>query len=230
MENHKMALLSCTNLVKSYFDGNRELKILKGVDLQVEYNQSVSIMGASGCGKSTLLNIIGQIDNSEQGQIILEGQNLSILKTNQLDKIRNKKIGLVFQSYHLIPELTAIENVMLPFYTSKHPFSFRKICQTNAENLLKKVGLMERKEHKPSKLSGGEQQRVAIARALLFTPPLLLCDEPTGHLDQSTGRMVLDLLLDLQKSTGISMIIVTHDPIIASKTDKQKQLIEGKII
>ena len=223
-------LLECHKIEKSYFDGNQKLTVLKDLDFQIENKMSVSIMGSSGCGKSTFLNILGQIDKPDKGQILLEGQDLTNVKDSSLNFIRNKKLGLIYQAYHLVPELTALENVMLPFYASNHSPSFKKICEKNAHSLLAKVGLDARKTHKPHKLSGGEQQRVAIARALLFTPPLLLCDEPTGHLDQTTGKMILDLLLDLQRTIGISMIIVTHDPQIAAQTNIQKQLIDGKII
>lgn len=222
--------LESQSIEKSYFDGNRKLDILKGVDLQIQNGEFVAIMGASGCGKSTLLNILGLIDKPSKGELWIEGEKVSSLKNRSIDLLRNKKIGLVFQAYHLIPELTAIENVMLPYFTSNNGSSLKKVCEKNAEALLELVGLSHRQNHFPSQLSGGEQQRVAIARSLLFTPPLLLCDEPTGHLDQSTGKLIIDLLIELQTKFKISMIIVTHDQNIASVANRKLTLENGKIL
>lgn len=221
--------LESLQVEKSYFDGDRKLEILKGVNLQVKQGEFVAIMGASGCGKSTLLNIFGLIDKPTNGEIWIDGEKVSTLSNSSIDLLRNKKIGLVFQAYHLIPELNAKENVMLPYYTSNNGSSLKKTCENNANTLLDLVGLSQRKGHFPAQLSGGEQQRVAIARALLFTPPLLLCDEPTGHLDQSTGKLIIDLLVDLQAKFNIAMVLVTHDPIIASRANRQLTLENGKI-
>lgn len=222
-------VLECHSLEKFYFDGNRKLDILKGVNLELQKGEFVAIMGASGCGKSTLLNILGLIDKASSGEIWIEGENISKMNNSSTDLTRNKKIGLVFQAYHLIPELNAIENVMLPYYASKNGSSIKKICEKNATNLLDLVGLSHRKNHFPSELSGGEQQRVAIARSLLFSPPILLCDEPTGHLDQSTAKVIIDLLVELQKKFHIAMIIVTHDNQIASVANRQLTLENGKV-
>lgn len=221
--------LECQIIEKSYFDGDRKLEILKGINLIVQKGEFLAIMGVSGCGKSTLLNILGLIDKPSSGELWIEGKKVSTLNNKSIDLIRNKKIGLVFQAYHLIPELNALENVMLPYYASNNGSELKKVCEKNAQTLLDLVGLSHRKGHLPAQLSGGEQQRVAIARALLFTPPLLLCDEPTGHLDQSTGKSIIDLLVELQNKFRIAMVIVTHDPRIAARANRQVTLENGKI-
>lgn len=222
--------LSCKAIEKFYFDGDSKLSILKGVTLELRQGEFLAIMGASGCGKSTLLNILGLIDTPSSGELWVDGENVSSLTVSNQNQIRNKKIGLVFQSYHLIPELNAFENVMLPYYASSNSNIIKSYCEKNANQLLDIVGLSKRKTHLPPQLSGGEQQRVAIARALLFTPPILLCDEPTGHLDQSTGKLIIELLVDLQKKFNVSMIIMTHDPKIATVADKSLTLASGIII
>jgi lipoprotein-releasing system ATP-binding protein len=221
--------LECKLIEKSYFDGDRELNILKKVSFQVQHGEFIAIMGASGCGKSTLLNILGLIDQPSKGELWINGKQTNILSQKSLELARNKQIGLVFQAYHLIPELNALENVLLPYFTSNNNSSLKKICEKNANLLLELVGLSHRKSHFPSQLSGGEQQRVAIARSLLFTPPLLLCDEPTGHLDQSTGKMIIDLLVDLQRKFNIAMIIMTHDANISTVANRQLKLADGKV-
>ena len=221
--------LECKLIEKSYFDGDRELNILKKVSFQVQHGEFIAIMGASGCGKSTLLNILGLIDQPSKGELWINGEQTNTLSQKSLELTRNKQIGLVFQAYHLIPELNALENVLLPYFTSNNNSSLKKICEKNANLLLELVGLSHRKSHFPSQLSGGEQQRVAIARALLFTPPLLLCDEPTGHLDQSTGKMIIDLLVELQRKFNIAMIIMTHDANISTVANRQLKLADGKV-
>ena len=221
--------LECKLIEKSYFDGDRELNILKKVSFQVQNGEFIAIMGASGCGKSTLLNILGLIDQPSKGELWINGEQTNTLSQKSLELTRNKQIGLVFQAYHLIPELNALENVLLPYFTSNNNSSLKKICEKNANLLLELVGLSHRKSHFPSQLSGGEQQRVAIARALLFTPPLLLCDEPTGHLDQSTGKMIIDLLVELQRKFNIAMIIMTHDANISTVANRQLKLADGKV-
>jgi ABC-type lipoprotein export system ATPase subunit len=223
------SVLSCKSIEKSYFDGDSKLSILKGVTLDLYQGEFLAIMGASGCGKSTLLNILGLIDAPSAGELWVDGDTIQTMSIANQNQTRNKKIGLVFQSYHLIPELNALENVMLPFYASNNSKIIKSICEKNAHHLLELVGLAKRKTHFPLQLSGGEQQRVAIARALLFTPPILLCDEPTGHLDQSTGKLIIELLVDLQKKFQVSMIIMTHDANIANVADKSLTL-EGGII
>lgn len=223
-------VLSCKSIEKFYFDGDSKLSILKGVSLDLKQGEFLAIMGASGCGKSTLLNILGLIDAPSAGDLWIDGDNVRSMSVANQNQTRNKKIGLVFQSYHLIPELNALENVMLPYYASNNSSLIKTICEKNAHHLLELVGLSKRKTHFPLQLSGGEQQRVAIARALLFTPPILLCDEPTGHLDQSTGKLIIELLVDLQKKFKVSMIIMTHDSKIANVADKSLTLAGGIII
>jgi lipoprotein-releasing system ATP-binding protein len=211
------SILSCKNIQKSYNDGNRELKILLGVDLEVREGEILAISGPSGVGKSTLLHIMGTLDTPTSGDVLYQGRALSSMGRNEINRIRNEEIGFVFQFYHLLPEFTALENVMMPAICKG---ASRKIAATRAEELLHTVGLAERMTHKPGQLSGGEQQRVAIARALYNKPSVVLSDEPTGNLDENTGGSIIDLIWKLNEEHGVTLVIVTHDDSLAAKAHR----------
>ena len=220
-------VLECRQVVKSFYDGSRELRILRGIDLAIEYGKIHVISGHSGAGKSTLLHIIGTLDRPTSGSILFHGDDLARLSKGAIDRIRNEEIGFVFQFYHLLPEFTALENVMMPGICKGRD---RGECASRAEELLTKVGLAERMTHKPGKLSGGEQQRVAIARALFNKPSVVLADEPTGNLDEQTGAEIVDLLWSLNASENLTLIVVSHDLDLAQRADTWFQLYDGVTI
>lgn len=217
-------VMECRQVTKSFFDGNRELRILRGVDLAVPERQILAISGSSGVGKSTLLHIMGTLDRPTSGEVLFGGNPLMKMSRNAINRIRNEEIGFVFQFYHLLPEFTALENTMMPGLARGRS---RKECTPRAEELLTKVGLAERMTHKPGELSGGEHQRVAIARALYQEPSVILADEPTGNLDEITGEGIVKLLWDLNESEGVTLVIVTHDSELASRAHHQIRLHEG---
>ncbi|MBI4556705.1 MAG: ABC transporter ATP-binding protein [Candidatus Hydrogenedentes bacterium] len=217
-------VIECRTLVKSYHDGDRELRILRGVDLIVNEGEILVITGPSGVGKSTLLHLIGTLDTPTEGDILFRGVSLAGMGRAAVNRIRNQEIGFVFQFYHLLPEFTAFENVMMPALCHG---SSRSSLQERAVELLTKVGLGERMTHKPGQLSGGEQQRVAVARALFNEPSVILADEPTGNLDEATGEGILDLLWRLNRSEKMTLVIVTHDETLAAKGDRWVHLHEG---
>jgi lipoprotein-releasing system ATP-binding protein len=219
-------MLEAHNLHKTYNNGTKELHVLKGIDLKVEKSQVVSILGPSGAGKSTLLHLLGGLDRPTEGKIYLEGVDLYNISDEGRAKIRNEKVGFVFQFYHLLPEFSALENVFFPALISGKK---KRDLIEQAEQLLENVGLKDRLKHKPNQLSGGEQQRVAIARALMNNPELLLCDEPTGNLDSDTGRRICELLWWLNEKTKKTLIIVTHEEIIAREADRVIHIHDGKI-
>ena len=220
----KQVLIECRKLVKSFHDGTRELRILRGLDLTVYEGESLAISGPSGVGKSTLLHIIGTLDRPTDGEVLFRGKSYAEMGTASVNRIRNKEIGFVFQFYHLLPEFTAFENVMMP---SLCRGVRRSVCASRAGELLTKVGLAERMTHKPGMLSGGEQQRVAIARALFNKPSVVLADEPTGNLDEKTGQDIVELLWNLNRSEGMTLVLVTHDDALASRADRWAYLHEG---
>ena len=220
-------VLECRQVVKTFYDGSRELRILRGIDLVIEYGKIHVISGHSGAGKSTLLHIIGTLDRPTSGSILFHGDDLARLSKGAIDRIRNEEIGFVFQFYHLLPEFTALENVMMPGICKGRD---RGECASRAEELLTKVGLAERMTHKPGKLSGGEQQRVAIARALFNKPSVVLADEPTGNLDEQTGAEIVDLLWSLNASENLTLIVVSHDLDLAQRADTWFQLYDGVTI
>src|SRR5436190_5723765 len=201
------------------------VQILKGIDLEVEKGQFVAIMGASGSGKSTLLGLLAGLDSPTSGQILLDSEDITGLEEDQLALLRGRKVGFVFQSYQLIPTLTAEENVLLPLELAGGARDGRG----RARELLESVGLLDRRDHYPVQLSGGEQQRVALARAFVMRPPILMADEPTGNLDTKNGRLVLDLLLQLNQREKATLLLVTHDQQLASHADRRITLRDGSI-
>jgi putative ABC transport system ATP-binding protein len=200
--------------------------ILKGIDLEIPRGQFAAIMGPSGSGKSTLLGLIAGLDSPTTGQILLDGEDITALEEDQMAVLRGRKIGFVFQSYHLIPTLTAEENILLPLELAGNGHGGRK----RATELLERVGLGSRRDHYPVQLSGGEQQRVALARAFALQPPILLADEPTGNLDSVNGQAVLDLMLAFNREQGATMVLVTHEESIASCADRRILLRDGLVV
>ena len=220
-------LIKLENVWKIYQLGKVELTVLKEINFEINRGSFVSIIGPSGSGKSTLLNIIGCLDIPTKGKIFLDGQDIQKLSEDELAKIRGKKIGFVFQQFNLLPNLTAIENVVLPMVFQKIPEEKRF---GRAKKLLEMVGLGERIFHKPAELSGGEQQRVAIARALANNPEMLITDEPTGNLDSKSGEMIMEILKELYQKGERTIIVVTHDPQIASFSKEIVHIKDGQIV
>jgi lipoprotein-releasing system ATP-binding protein len=215
-------MISCKDIEKSY--GN--VKVLKGVSMEVKMGEIVAITGKSGAGKSTLLHILGTLDLPDSGLVLFEDKNITGLKGDALAKFRNEKIGFVFQFHHLLPEFTALENVMIPgFIGKKNPDALQK----KAQELLAFVGLSDRTHHKPNALSGGEQQRVAIARALINDPLLILADEPTGNLDTKTSEEIHQLLLGLKNKFNPAIVLVTHNPTLSNLCDCNYLMKDGQI-
>ncbi len=212
-------------LKKSIRNGPRTVDILKGIDFSVPQGQFVAIMGASGSGKSTLLGLLAGLDTPSSGNVHLNGTAISYLPEDRLAQVRGKTIGFVFQSYQLIPTLTALENVLLP-----HELNASGDGLPRARQLLSSVGLGDRLDHYPVQLSGGEQQRVALARAFVLGPPIVLADEPTGNLDTTNGAHVLELLLNLNRVEGTTLVLVTHDPVLATYADRRIVLRDGLVI
>ena len=219
-------LLSARGLTKTYVMGKRSLEVLRGVDVDIARGDFLALRGASGAGKSTLLHLIGGLDTPNAGDITFCGQKLSAFSESQLTSFRNRSVGFVFQSYHLLPELTALENVCLTARIARIPAN---VAQSRAGELLARVGLLDRLDHKPSELSGGEQQRVAIARALINEPVLLLADEPTGNLDSRTGGEIMELLQSLRTEKQTTLIIATHDARVAALAPRVIELVDGLI-
>ncbi|MDI6606379.1 MAG: ABC transporter ATP-binding protein [Candidatus Omnitrophota bacterium] len=224
-------MLEARNIHKVYNNGKKELPVLKGVDLAVGKGSFAAIVGPSGAGKSTLLHILGGLDSPSQGEVIFEEENIYKLKDNSLSRVRNKKIGFVFQFYHLLSEFTVLENVLMPALISpQSTVSSSPQIKEKAAELLNQMGLSERAGHFPAQLSGGEKQRVAIARGLINRPRLLLCDEPTGNLDSKTGDEIVSLIKQLNKSEEMSVVLVTHNQALAEAADKIYHLKDGILI
>ena len=224
--------LSAHGLYKSYRKGKNEVPVLNGVDLDVERGEMVAVVGSSGSGKSTLLHLLGLLDAPDAGEVLLDGERIDNLGEAQRDQLRNSTFGFIFQFYHLLPELSALENVLMPQLIRHGLWSYwreRGKLRQEGKNLLDRVGLGHRLTHRPSELSGGEMQRAAIARALAGRPKVLLADEPTGNLDAGNGQAVLELLRDLNRERGLTMILVTHDQQIAQQADRIVRLAEGRI-
>jgi len=218
-------LIEVRALTKSIDTGTHRVDILKGIDLTIPRGQFAAIMGPSGSGKSTLLGLLAGLDTPTSGQVILDGEDITHLGEDQMAQVRGRKIGFVFQSYHLIPTLTAEENVLLPMELAGNGGG-----RSRARELLARVGLDGRFDHYPVQLSGGEQQRVALARAFALRPPILLADEPTGNLDSATGRAVLDLLLAMNREQGTTMVMVTHEQSLADSADRRIVLRDGLVV
>ncbi|MDE3158207.1 MAG: ABC transporter ATP-binding protein [Acidobacteriota bacterium] len=218
-------MIEVYNLTKSIDTGTHRVNILKGIDLKIPRGQFVAVMGPSGSGKSTLLGLLAGLDTPTSGRILLDGEDITFLNEDQMALLRGRKIGFVFQSYHLVPTLTAEENVLLPLELAGNGHGGR----ARARQLLERVGLGARRDHYPVQLSGGEQQRVALARAFALQPPILLADEPTGNLDSTTGEVVLELLLALNREQGATMVLVTHEQSIARCADRSIVLRDGLI-
>ena len=216
-------------LRKSLRTGATTLEILKGIDFRVEQGEFVAIMGASGSGKSTLLGLLAGLDNPTAGRVSLNGTVISDLPEDKLAQLRGRTLGFVFQSYQLIPTLTALENVLLPFELNNGSGG-HKVGVARATELLRSVGLESRMDHYPVQLSGGEQQRVALARAFMLRPPIVLADEPTGNLDSANGKHVLELLLALNRQEGTTLVLVTHDPVLAGYATRRIVLRDGLVI
>jgi putative ABC transport system ATP-binding protein len=219
-------IIRVENIQRYLPQGGRELHILSGISFAVEAGCWLALTGPSGSGKSTLLGILGGIDRPSGGKVYIEGTEISALPEGRLARLRNEKIGIVFQSFHLISTMTALENVEAPLYI--HPQ--RRSARIMAINMLEQVGLGERMGHFPHQLSGGEQQRVAMARALVCGPEILLADEPTGNLDSATSKQVLDLLRQLRNQLGLTVIMVTHDLAIAARADRRLHIVDGRLV
>jgi ABC-type lipoprotein export system ATPase subunit len=219
-------LLSARAVTKSYAMGKRALEVLRGVDLTVARGDFLALRGASGAGKSTLLHLIGGLDSPNAGEIHFAGQNLATFSESELTHFRNRRVGFVFQAYYLLPELNALENVCLPARMAR---TSAGKAEARGRELLARVGLKDRLEHKPYELSGGEQQRVAIARALVNDPELLLADEPTGNLDSHTGGEIIELLKSLRAEKQTTLVIATHDAAVAAHAPQVVNLVDGQI-
>ena len=220
-------LLSARGVHKTYFLGQRSLEVLRGVDLEMRRGDFVALRGASGAGKSTLLHLLGGLDAPNQGEVWLAGRNLATLGRGDLARLRNREVGFIFQAYYLLPELDALENVCLPARMAR---TAAAQAEARGRELLARVGLKERLEHKPYELSGGEQQRVAIARALINEPDLILADEPTGNLDSHTGEEIIELLCALRTEKKTTLIMATHDARVAARAPKAVELVDGQIV
>ncbi len=220
------SIMSLTDVCRVFQTGPVTTEILKGINLDVRAGDLMSIMGPSGSGKTTLMNIIGLLDRPSSGQYILDGRDVGRRSDDALANLRNRRIGFVFQAFHLLPRLTACENVSLPLL---YRGTRRRRALRDAKQMLQQVGMGERVHHRPAQLSGGQKQRVAIARALIGTPTLLLADEPTGALDAATARDVMDLLRRLNNDQGLTLLIITHDPLIARQCTRQMRIHDGQL-
>ncbi|NQT46750.1 MAG: ABC transporter ATP-binding protein [Candidatus Omnitrophica bacterium] len=220
-------MLEARDLYKTYKSGAKPLHVLKGINLSLERGKTTAIVGPSGAGKSTLMHLLGGLDRPTKGKVFLDGEDLYSLKDSKRAEIRNRRIGFVFQFYHLLPEFTVLENVAFPAFVGGIK---RRIAINSARALVNAVGLSNRAGHRPGELSGGEMQRAAIARALINDPEVILCDEPTGNLDSRTGQSVIDLLLDLNKKKNKTIVIVTHEEKIASVAHRKCHIQDGQLV
>ncbi len=220
------AFLSLREVFKSYFLNEQRIDVLRGLSLDVEKGELVSLVGASGSGKSTFLHVVGTLDQPAAGTMHFKGNSVFDLSDADMGRFRNESVGFVFQSHHLLPEFTAAENVAMPALIQRRD---RAVAMTKARELLERVGLGGRADHRPGELSGGESQRVALARALILEPELLLADEPTGNLDPATGRGIQDLILQVNKDLGLTAIVVTHNEDLARGMPRQLRLADGRI-
>lgn len=219
-------ILECRSLSFNYGDGNSKTSVLKNLDFRVKTEERIAIIGQSGCGKSTLLNLLAGLDMPSQGEVLIDNNNIANMKERQRTQLRAKNLGFVYQFHHLLKDFSAIYNTALPLLINDFD---KNEALTKAENILKKVGLESRTNHKPSELSGGERQRVAIARAMITEPACLLADEPTGNLDERNAKDILDLIIELNSNQHTALLIVTHDLSIANKMSRQLELTDGHL-
>jgi lipoprotein-releasing system ATP-binding protein len=217
-------LISAASVTKVYDSGPKKVTAVDGINLKIDKGETIAIVGPSGAGKSTLLHLLGGLDRPTSGSIRIDGEDIYSKRDAARSRVRSSKIGFVFQSYHLLPEFTALENVMMPALIRRD-----SDARVRAKTLLDSVGLADRMDHRPGELSGGESQRVAIARALVNDPAVLLCDEPTGNLDSKTSGAIYELLAGLRSDSSISVIIVTHDESISSRSDRTIRMKDGRI-
>jgi lipoprotein-releasing system ATP-binding protein len=227
-----MPLLSAVNLHKTYRKHANTVEVLRGLDLDVYEGEFLSVIGQSGSGKSTMMHLLGTLDKPDQGNIYLEGRRIDHLPAEQRDQLRNRTFGFIFQFYHLLPELSTLENVLVPMMIQHSLWSWlgkRRGLRKRAAELLDRVGLAHRLKHRPKELSGGEMQRAAIARALINQPRVLLADEPTGNLDAETGQHIVSLLRDLNRADGLTIVMVTHNLELAHETDRIVRLVQGRV-
>jgi lipoprotein-releasing system ATP-binding protein len=224
---NKPVILECSQLTKRYVQGELNVEVLKGVNLQIQAGQRVAIMGASGSGKSTLMHLLGGLEKPSSGQVILDGFDLDKISAGKMGVLRNRSLGFIYQFHHLLGEFTLLENVAMPLLIGKQPI---KVAQQKATELLKRVGLGHRLLHKPGELSGGERQRAAVARALINQPKCVLADEPTGNLDSKTAEQIYQLMLELNQELQVSFLVVTHDPILAARMDHVLHMEDGLIV
>ncbi len=225
-------LLHANKLHKAYRRNKHVVPVLRGVDLEVADGEFLSVIGASGSGKSTLLHLLGTLDKPDDGGIHFEGRRIDNLASRERDLLRNRTFGFIFQFYHLLPELTALENVLMPLLITHSTLGYwlrRRALRKRAEEILERVGLTHRRKHKPSELSGGEMQRAAIARALISQPRVLLADEPTGNLDTANGQQIMALLRELNRSDGLTIVMVTHNLELVHDTDRVVRIADGRI-
>jgi lipoprotein-releasing system ATP-binding protein len=222
-----MAIIEARGLHKVFGRGAGSLHVLRGIDLEIEAGDVVTVVGPSGAGKSTLLHILGGLDRPTKGQILFDGGDLFRRTDRELARVRNRSVGFVFQFHHLLPEFTALENVMLPVLIAGEP---KAEAAATAGEFLEAVGLAERVTHRPNELSAGEKQRVAVARALANRPRVVLADEPSGNLDRANGEMLYDMIMNLRAEYGATFVIVTHDEELAEKSERTMRLLDGKIV
>ena len=220
------AILKATNISKTFQDGSKRVEVLHGVDITVEAGEIIAIVGTSGSGKSTLFHLLGGLDSPDEGNVLVAGQDIHKLSTKKQGELRNSQLGFVYQFHHLLAEFSALENVMIPLIIGGKS---EKLARNRAEEIIRKVGLIDRKTHTPGELSGGERQRIAIARAMVTKPACILADEPTGNLDQRTAQSISELMFELNRDENTSFLVVSHDLNLANLMTRQYELVSGRL-